>query len=45
MTTALVNIKPGRIDNTTTAGLDIKIGEVENKISDIIGLVKKRKSL
>lgn len=43
MTTALVNIKPGRIDNTTTADLDIKIGEVENKISDIIGLVKKKK--
>ena len=45
MTTTLLNTKLGRIDNTTTADLDTKTGEVENKIPDITDLVKKRKSL
>ena len=43
MTTALLNTKLGRIDNTTTADLDTKIGEVEYKIPYIIDLVRKEK--
>ena len=43
MTTALLNTKLGRIDNTTTADLDTKIGEVEYKIPHIIDLVRKEK--